>query len=86
MRFVVAFLIALGLIASAGADVASFLDGTYAVAAQQPSGQIDVDISASDGEWWASPLWIGIGVVALIALIALLVAAFRGGGTTVVKD
>ena len=88
MRFVIALLIALGLVAASGMAVPSLTgDGSYVVAAQQPSGQVQVDIDAGgDGAWWTSPIWIGIGVIALIAVIALIVAAARGGGTTVVKD
>lgn len=88
MRFVIALLMALGLAAASAELVPSLVvDGSYTVAAQQPSGQIDVDINAGgDSDWWASPMWIGIGVVALIAIIALIVAAARGGRTTVIKD
>jgi len=88
MRFVIALLMSLGLVASSAVTLPTIVsDGSYVVAAQQPSGQIDVDINTGgDGDWWASPVWIGIGVVALIAVIALVVAAARGGGTTVVKD
>ena len=87
MRFVIALLMAFGLIAGAAISEPSlFGDGGYVVSAQQPTGQIDVDIDAGgDDAWWANPIWIGVGVVALIALIALIVAASRGG-TTVVKD
>jgi hypothetical protein len=88
MRFVIALLMALGLMAGSAAFVPSLVvDGSSVVAAQQPSGEIDVDVNAGgDSDWWASPMWIGIGVVALIAVIALIAAAARGGGTTVVKD
>lgn len=88
MRFVIALLMVFGLVAASAELVPSLgLDGSFVVAAQQPSGQIDVDVNAGgDSDWWASPMWIGIGVVALIAVIALIVAAARGGGTTVVKD
>src|SRR5262245_12951156 len=54
---------------------------------QEPSGQINVDIDThrSSSAWWANPMWIGIGAVALIALVAVIIAASRGGGTTVVR-
>jgi hypothetical protein len=88
MRLLIALLFALGLVASSAVEFPSMvLDGSYAVAAQEPIGQIEVDVNAGgDADWWASPLWIGVGVAALIAVIALIVAAARGGGTTVVKD
>ena len=53
----------------------------------QPSGQLNVDINTrhSGGDWWANPVWIGGGVIALIVLIAIVAMASRGG-TTVVKS
>jgi amino acid transporter len=71
--------------------------GTAVVALQQPSGggaqaqprgKLDVDINVNHGgggRWYANPLWIAIGALAVIVLIALIVMAGRGGGTTVVK-
>jgi hypothetical protein len=89
MRFTIALLMTLGLAASAAVSVPAVMDdGSYLVAAaQQPSGELEVEIGtdAGGGAWWTNPVWIGIGVVALIALIAIIVAASRGG-TTVVKD
>ena len=38
------------------------------------------------GVWWQSPIWIAIGVIALVLLIMLIVMATRGGGTTVIKE
>lgn len=88
MRFTIALLVTLGLMASAAGSVPVMVDeGTYVVAAaQQPSGEIEVDIgTGGDAAWWTNPVWIGIGIVALIALIAIIVAALRGG-TTVIKE
>jgi len=55
----------------------------------QPSGKVDVDINVNHGQsgarWYANPMWIAIGALAVIVLIALIVMAGRGGGTTVVK-
>jgi hypothetical protein len=57
---------------------------------QSPSGQVDVDIDVNRGGggtiWYLDPVWIGIGIVALLALIAIIAMAARGGGTTIVKD
>lgn len=88
MRFVIMLLLAFGLVGAAAVDVPLIGDGLSVVAAQQPSGQIEVDIDTDrgGGTWYASPVWIAIGAIAVIALIAFLVAAMRGGGTTVVKD
>lgn len=86
MRFVIALLMALGLMVGAAISEPGLVgDGAYVVSAQQPTGQIDVDIDTDGDAWWANPVWIGIGVVGLLALIAIIVAASRGG-TTVVKD
>jgi hypothetical protein len=52
---------------------------------QPPSGQIDVDIDTNGGAWYTSPIWIAIGIIAVILIIALIVMAGRGGGTTVVR-
>ena len=54
----------------------------------QPSGKVDVDINVNrhdGGRWYANPLWIAIGALAVIVLIALIVMAGRGGGTTIVR-
>jgi hypothetical protein len=56
--------------------------------AAQPTGKLDVDINVNHGgggRWYTNPLWIAIGALAVILLIALIVMAGRGGGTTVVK-
>ena len=52
-----------------------------------PGGRIDVDITTTttDGDWWANPVWIGIGAVALLLIVVLVVMASRGG-TTVIKE
>ena len=93
MRFAIALAASLGIVlgsaallpASVAADV-----GEHVTAAEQaqPSGQaqIDVDVNRGGGGWWASPLWIGIGIVALLLVIAIIAMAARGGGTTVIKD
>jgi amino acid transporter len=55
----------------------------------QPGGKLDVDINVnhhSGGRWYANPVWIAIGALALIVLIVLIVMAGRGGGTTVIRD
>src|SRR5262245_27688295 len=54
--------------------------------AQQPP-QVNIDVHRSGRGWYASPIWIAIGAVALVVLILLIVLAARGGGggTTVVR-
>jgi hypothetical protein len=61
-----------------------------AAPATQPGGKLDVDINVNHGgsgaRWYANPVWIAIGALALIVLIVLIVMAARGGGTTVIRD
>jgi len=55
--------------------------------AQQPTGQLDVDINTNGGgAWYADPVWLAMGAVALIVVIAIIAMVARGGGTTVIKD
>ena len=56
--------------------------------AQQPAkGEIDINVNHGGRAWWASPVWIAIGVIALVVLILLIVLATRGGGgTTIVRE
>ena len=61
-----------------------------ALAQGQPAqGRLDVNINThtgGGGVWWQSPVWIAIGVIALVLFIMLIVMATRGGGTTVIKE
>jgi hypothetical protein len=50
--------------------------------------KIDVDVDSHDGgAWYTQPVWIAIGIIALVLIILLITAAGRRGGsnTTVVK-
>jgi hypothetical protein len=53
--------------------------------------KIDIDLNRGNDAravWYANPIWIAIGGVALVLFIALIVMASRGGsgGTTIVKE
>jgi len=55
-----------------------------------PPAQINVEVNKGGGgrAWYASPVWIAIGVIALVLVIMLVAMAARGGGgggTTVVR-
>jgi hypothetical protein len=64
----------------------SHVGSAVVYAAQDPPAQIDVDIDRGGGAWYANPVWIAIGVIALVIIVLLIVAASRGGGgTTVVR-
>lgn len=89
MRFFIALLAVLGvaLIGSAAAPAVAMADSSYVLAAdQQPSGQLDINVDVNQGEWWANPVWIAVGVIALVLLVVIIAMAARGGGTTVIKD
>jgi hypothetical protein len=61
-----------------------------ALAQGQPvQGKVDVNInthSGGGGAWWANPIWIAIGVIALVLLVVIIAMAARGSGTTVIKE
>jgi hypothetical protein len=73
---------------SHGTAIVALQQPSGGAAPAQPSGKVDVDINVNHsggGRWYANPMWIAIGALAVIVLIALIVMAGRGGGTTVVK-
>ena len=93
MRFAIAVLMTCGLLLGSAAiptvAVASAAGHELTVAdQQQPSGKIEVDINThrGGGAWYTSPVWIAIGVLALVLLVVLIVMATRGGGTTIVRE
>jgi hypothetical protein len=47
--------------------------------------ELDVDINDEGGAWYADPVWIVIGIAALVIIVALIAMTGRGGGTTVVR-
>ena len=52
---------------------------------------VDVDVHTNGGttSWVVSPLWIAIGVIGFLAIVAIIVAVSRGtsgASTTIVKD
>jgi hypothetical protein len=84
--------VAQGIRSQAVASVSAAQDQPTGVVAQsEPSGKLDVDINVNkggggSGRWYANPMWIAIGGLALIVLVALIFMAGRGsGGTTVVR-
>ena len=91
MRVVFACLIAIGLFAGVGVMAeAATIDGSSVIALSQapqvPTGELNVDINTDGGgAWWSNPVWIAIGVIALVVLV-LAIALSNRGGTTVIKD
>jgi len=62
------------------------LDAQGASQPQPPAINVEIN-KGGGGRWYASPVWIAIGGVALVLVILLIVMAARGGGggTTVVR-
>ena len=55
-------------------------------AALVQDAKIEVKTSDSHGTWYTQPVWIAIGVIALILIIVLISMAGRGrSNTTVIK-
>ena len=54
---------------------------------EAPKASIDVKIDKGGGRaWYANPVWLAIGGIALVVLVLLVVTASKGGGgTTVVR-
>jgi hypothetical protein len=86
MVLLLAALLFVGANASIGASES--LTAATATVLTQPDlpAQVDVDIDTDGGAWYASPVWLAIGGLAVLIVIVLLVLATRSGGTTVVKD
>ena len=84
MRFLVASLMLVAVMALGPAVMPA-----VALAQGQPvQGEVDVDINthSSGGAWWTNPIWIAIGVIALVLLVVIIAMAARGSGTTVIKE
>ena len=47
--------------------------------------QINVEVNKGGGKWYASPVWIAIGVIGGVLLLMLIVMALRGSTTVVNK-
>jgi lysylphosphatidylglycerol synthetase-like protein (DUF2156 family) len=47
--------------------------------------KIEIKTTESHGAWYTQPVWIAIGVIALVLILALIALAGRRNNTTVVK-
>ena len=54
-------------------------------AAQPPQINVEVNKGGGSRRWYASPVWVAIGVIGGVLVLMLIVMALKGGGTTVVK-
>ena len=89
MRFLIAplALIAMICLGPLAMPALALAQGQPAPAPAQ--GKLDVNINTHTGgnaAWWTSPVWIAIGVIALVLLIVIISMAARGSGTTVIKE
>jgi hypothetical protein len=57
-------------------------------ALQVPDKKIEITVGDRGAGWYRSPVWIAIGVLALIVLVLLVVMLTRGGGggTTIIRE
>lgn len=85
MRFLIASLMLVGAFC-----LGPLAMPALALAQGQPAqGRLDVNINTHSGggaAWWANPIWIAIGVIALVLLVVVIAMAARGSGTTVIKE
>jgi len=47
--------------------------------------KIEIKTTESHGAWYTQPVWIAVGVIALVLILALIALAGRRNNTTVVK-
>jgi uncharacterized membrane protein len=59
------------------------LTATSALALQIPDKKIQITVG-DRSEWYQDPMWIAIGVLAIVILLLIVLVA-RRGGTTVIK-
>jgi cell division protein FtsW (lipid II flippase) len=62
----------------------TLVTATRAVALVQQA-KIEITTHDSHGAWYTQPVWIAIGVIALILVVVLSTMAGRRSNTTVVK-
>ena len=85
MRFLIASLMLVAVMC-----LGSIAMPAVALAQGQPpvQGKVNIDINthSSGAAWWTNPVWIAIGVIALVLLVVIIAMAARGSGTTVIKE
>jgi hypothetical protein len=68
----------------ATASALALTTATRAYAVVQDA-KIEIKTTESHGAWYTQPVWIAIGIIALVLILALIAMAGRRGNTTVVK-
>ena len=60
--------------------------GVTSLATTTQDAKIDINVNDHKaGAWYTNPVWIAIGIIALVLIIALIAMAGRGRDTTVIK-
>ena len=70
------------LMATASALVLTTATRAYALV---QDAKIEIKTTDSHGAWYTQPVWIAIGIIALVLVLALIAMAGRRNNTTVVK-
>ncbi|PWT84244.1 MAG: hypothetical protein C5B57_05230 [Blastocatellia bacterium] len=94
MQLSLAFLLVTAVVTPRTASVPALTSATNVSASasydfQSPGKDINVEVNLNrtSTAWYRSPVWISIGVLALVILVLIVVLATRaGGGSTIVKD
>ena len=72
------------------ASARPLVSGSTAVYALQiPDKKVEITVGerSGGGAWYRSPVWIAIGVIAIVVVLLLIVLVARGGGgTTIVRE
>ncbi|HTI05397.1 MAG TPA: hypothetical protein VL549_08780 [Gemmatimonadales bacterium] len=62
------------------------LTASHTVMAAVQDAKIEVNTHQTHGAWYTQPVWIAIGIIAVVLLVVLISMAGRGrSNTTVVK-
>ena len=74
------------VVASVAAVAApSSIIATRAMLPQDQGVKIELETNDGGGAWYTQPVWIAIGVIALVLLVVLISMAGRRDRTTIVK-
>jgi len=55
--------------------------------AQDPVLKVEIETAPTRTVWYTNPMWLAIGgIVALMVIVLAIMAARKGGDTTVIRD
>ena len=78
MRSIKTLLTSLGLVLFTSANAVAMM-------LQDPSVKVDISTSEGSSTWYANPVWLAIGGLALLLIIVAIVASRRKSTTTVIR-